>query len=195
MAGLVVPVRNLAGQIIALKVRADTPGDGPKYSTVSSAKYGGPSPGAPVHVPLYTGAPGQTVRLTEGEIKADVATALSGLLTIAIPGVAIWRKALPLVQALQVSQVMLAFDSDWQTNNQVAHALGHAAIALVKAGYTVHVETWDPALKGIDDLLAAGHRPERHAAALAFGAGLRSQARAWTGHIHTIAAQEVTPWH
>jgi hypothetical protein len=194
--GLVVPVRNLDGQIIALKIRADTPGAGPKYTMISSTRYGGPSAGSPVHVPLYAGAHGPTVRLTEGEIKADVATALTGVLTLSLPGVNMWRKALAVVQDLQASAVLLAFDSDWRSNPQVAHALQHAAVALVKAGCTVHVETWDPACgKGIDDVLAAGHRPERHAAALAFGAGLRSQARAWTGHLHTIPAEDIQPWH
>ena len=52
-AGLLIPVRNLDGHIVALKVRADDPGDGPKYTTISSAKHGGPSPGAQVHVPLH----------------------------------------------------------------------------------------------------------------------------------------------
>src|SRR5262249_51636896 len=89
-AGLLIPVRDLDRRIVALKVRADTPGHGSKYTTISSAKHGGPSPGAPVHVPLYDGARGTTVRLTEGELKADVATALSEPLTLSIPGVAMW---------------------------------------------------------------------------------------------------------
>jgi hypothetical protein len=57
-------------------------------------------------------------------------------------------------------RVLLAFDADWRTNSHVAHALGHVAMALVEAGYAVEVEDWEPTLgKGIDDLLAAGHRP------------------------------------
>jgi hypothetical protein len=147
-------------------------------------------------VPLYEGARGNTVRLTEGELKADVATALSGLLTLSIPGVAMWGKALPVLEELRPQQVALAFDVDWRSNPHVARALGQAAFALIKAGYTVQVEDWDPALgKGIDDLLAAGHRPVRQSAALAFGAGLRGHARAWTGQLRTVAAEEILPWH
>src|SRR5262249_29823230 len=127
---------------------------------------------------------------------ADIATALSGLLTISIPGVAMWRKALPIVQYLQVRQVLLAFDADWRTNPHVAQALGQAAFALVTAGYAVQVENWDPALrKGIDDLLAAGHPPVRQSSALAFGAAVRGHTKTWTGHIQTVAAEEVPPWH
>src|SRR5262245_6130820 len=195
-AGLLIPVRNLDGHIVALKVRADNPDDGPKYTTISSAKHGGPSPGAPVHVPLYEGARGSTVRLTEGELKADVATALSGLLTISVPGVAMWRKAIPVLQDLRAAQVFLAFDADWRINPHVAQALGQAAFALGTAGYEVQVETWDPALgKGIDDLLAAGYTPVRQSSALAFGAAVRGQARPWTGRLPTVAAEEVPSWH
>ena len=106
-----------------------------------------------------------------------------------------WRKALPVLEALQPQRVLLAFDADWRSNPHVAHALGQAAFALVKAGYEVQVEDWDPALgKGIDDLLAAGHTPERQSSALAFGAAVRGQARAWTGRLPTVAAEEVPSW-
>jgi hypothetical protein len=194
-AGLLVPVRNLAAQIVALKVRADAPGEGAKYSTVSSARHGGPGPGANVHVPL-THLPGETIRVTEGELKGDVATALSGLLTVSIPGVAMWRQALPVLQASQARRVLLAFDADWRANAHVAQALGHAALALVTAGYVVEVETWEAVLgKGIDDLLAAGHTPTLTSVALAFGAALRGQATVWTGRLPTINATEVRPWH
>jgi hypothetical protein len=195
-AGLVIPVRDLDGHIVALKVRADNPGEGPKYTTISSAKHDGPSPGAQVHVPLFDGVPGETIRLTEGELKADIATALSSLLTVSIPGVAMWRKALPVVQAIQATRVLLAFDADWRSNPHVAKALGQAAFALVTAGYAVHVEDWKPVLgKGIDDLLAAGHAPVVQSVTLAFGAALRGQARSWTESLPTIAAAEVRPWH
>jgi DNA primase len=158
-AGLLIPVRSLDGHIVALKVRADDPGDGPKYTTISSAKHGGPSPGAQVHGPLYSGQ-GDTVRLTEGELKSDIATVLSGLLTISIPGVALWRQGLPVLQALPPQRVLVAFDADWRTNLHVAQALGQVVAALVGAGYTVEVENWAPPLgKGIDDVLAAGHTP------------------------------------
>jgi hypothetical protein len=193
--GILIPVRNLNGHMVALKVRADAPGDGPKYTTVSSAKRGGPSPGAQVHVPLFSGQHRDIVRLTEGELKADVATALSGLLTVAIPGVVLWHRALPVLQALGLQRVLLSFDADWRTNPHVAQALGQVAFALVKAGYEVQVESWDPTLgKGIDDLLAAGHTPAVHSVALAFGAGLRGQGRLWTGQFHTLAAEEIPSW-
>jgi hypothetical protein len=105
------------------------------------------------------------MRITEGELKADVATALSGVLTIAVPGVTLWRQALSLLEALQPMRVLLAFDSDWRHNSHVARALTEAVQAMVNAGYIVRVETWDIAQgKGIDDLLAAGHAPAMESA-------------------------------
>jgi hypothetical protein len=86
-AGILVPVRDTEGRIVALKVRADDAGDGPKYTYMSSSKYGGPGPGTPVHVALWDGEDQSVARFTEGELKADVATALSGIPTVSIPGV------------------------------------------------------------------------------------------------------------
>lgn len=194
--GLLIPVRDVDGRMVALKVRADAPGDGPRYTTVSSAKHGGPGPGASVHVPLHDGVHDDTVRVTEGELKADVATALSGMLTMAIPGIAMWRKALPVLHALTPQQVRLSVDADWRTNPHVGRALAQSAFALVDAGYLVLVEVWDPVQgKGIDDVLAAGHLPTLHTPALAFGAGVQARARVWTEGLRTIGAEEVPPWH
>jgi hypothetical protein len=120
---------------------------------------------------------------------------LSGVLTVAIPGVSMWRKALPVLQTLQARQVLLAFDVDWRTNPHVAQALGQAAFALIRAGVDVQVEDWKPAQgKGIDDVLAAGHTPTVQPVALAFGAFVRGRTRPWRGQIRTIAAEEIPAW-
>jgi hypothetical protein len=63
--GLVVPVRRLDGKIAALKIRKDVEGDGPKFVYLSG--NGGPSCGAPAHVPSGVEAPAEVVRITEGE--------------------------------------------------------------------------------------------------------------------------------
>ena len=47
--GLLIPVLDVDGQVVALKVRRDD--DDPRYLYVSSTTHGGPGPGAPVHVP------------------------------------------------------------------------------------------------------------------------------------------------
>lgn len=178
-AGILIPVRDLAGQIVGLKVRADDPGDGPRYTWLSSARHGGPGPGNRVHCPLFSG---QTalVRVTEGELKADIATALSGILTLSVPGVSSWRQVLPILRQCGAKTVRLAFDADARKNRNVARALKLTAQALAREGYAVEMETWDASAgKGIDDLLAAGGRPQVLAgeAALAAVAGTVEAAR------------------
>jgi hypothetical protein len=172
--GLVVPVRQ-QGRIVALKVRRDYETDGQKYVYLSGD--GGSSCGAPVHVPLGITGPVDTARVTEGELKSDVAYARTGLPTISIAGVSNWRSCLPVLQELRAKHIRLAMDMDLLSKSQVARCLADCAAALRDKGFDVAIERWDPeAGKGIDDLLAGGHSPEllEGAAAVDFVAGLNT---------------------
>jgi len=178
-----------------LKVRSDDDDADPKYTTVSSIKYGGPGPGAPVHIPPHVGLSLEVIRVTEGELKADVATVVTGVLTIAIPGVSAWRAAMPVLESFQPQTIWLAFDADWRTNPVVAGALAATAMALTTHGWSVLVEVGDPAQgKGIDDVVAAGHRPVLHAPVLTYGLGVKADARAYRAQLHAVAAEEVPRW-
>lgn len=157
LPGLLIPVRDGRGRIAGLMVRPDRRLDGGcKYRWVSSARHGGPSPGAPAHTPL--GMPvSQVWRLTEGALKADVAAVRSGLPTIGAPGVTNWRVCLPPLRGAGCKAVRLAFDADARGNKVVAAALLAAYRGLRDEGYEVQVERWDGAkAKGIDDALAGG---------------------------------------
>jgi hypothetical protein len=159
--GILFPVRDASGRIVALKLRRDNPRSGPKYVYLSSKKSGGPSPGSPVHVPLYGGTDTSTVRVTEGELKADVATALSGIRTISIPGVSAWRRAAKVLKELGATSVRVALDADSHRKVAVAEALVALVRQLGEKGFEVELECWsEEAGKGIDDLLAAGKQPE-----------------------------------
>lgn len=153
--GLLIPCRNLVGEIVALKIRRPN-GFEPKYVYMSSSERGGLGPGAPVHVPLHADAASSIIRLTEGELKADIATALEGTMTISVSGVSSWRMALPVLKALNCRTCRLAFDMDAHTNPVVARALNQAAENLLANGLRVEIETWDQKFKGIDECLAAG---------------------------------------
>ncbi len=157
--GILIPVRDHSGRIVALKVRQDSPVKGPKYLYVSSKKHDGPGPGSPVHIPLFEGS-ADIVRLTEGELKADITTILTGILTISIPGVSTWRPALPTLKKLGAKIVRVAFDADYHNNPNVARALNLTLSALIKEGFEVEVEEWaEEDGKGIDDLLVNGKAP------------------------------------
>jgi hypothetical protein len=161
-SGLVVPVRDVAARVVALKLRPDTPKpDAGKYLYLSSAKYGGPGPGSPAHVPAGVCGPVDVARITEGELKADVATRLSGVPTLSFPGVSSWRVVLPVLQALGVKTVRVSFDADAAAKKEVARPLRECVKELQTLGYAVELERWPAdAGKGIDDVLQAGHKAD-----------------------------------
>lgn len=165
--GQLVPVRDVGGRIVALKVRRDDDVGGPRYVYASSARWGGPGPGAPAHLPRLTAPPlpppvPGVMRVTEGELKADVASVLSRIRTLSVAGVGAWRSALPVLRELGAQRILLAFDADARRKPAVARALYALALALQgEPGVDVAMEQWDEADgKGIDDLLARGGRPQ-----------------------------------
>ena len=164
--GIAVPVRDQKGRIVAIKIRADQPQNGNKYFYASSKKYEGPGPGSPVHVPIH-GADDDVrnetaIRITEGELKADIATARTEFLTLGLPGVAAFSKAAPdNLARLHGKTVIIAFDADYRKNPAVSTALLDA-IAFFSKSFQVVVEQWPPSWgKGIDDVLVAGRKPRR----------------------------------
>jgi hypothetical protein len=165
-AGLLIPTRDVEGRIVALSLRPRTRAEGRgKYYWITSKateqrEWDGPSPGAPVHVPMRIERPAKLVRVTEGALKADLAQILSGLPTIGVPGVGNWQGALQVLKALVAETVRVAYDADWRDNPKVSRALHDFARALQAAGFAIEVELWNLADgKGIDDLLAGGKTP------------------------------------
>ena len=114
--GIWIPVRDKGQRVVGILIRIDKSREGSKYIWLSSVPHGGPGPGAQVHVPLHDGLNTDSVRLTEGALKADIATELSGVLTIGLPGVSVIRPALSILKSKSAKQVTLAFDSDAHNN-------------------------------------------------------------------------------
>jgi P4 family phage/plasmid primase-like protien len=160
-SGLLIPVRDEKRRIVGLVVRLDDAPKGTgKYRWISSKRYGGPGPVWAPHQPLFEGDITEA-RLTEGPLKADLATHLSGMLTVGLPSVAGWRRAAKTFRTLGVKVVRLAFDADASTNPHVAEALRGAAHDLRSQGFTVRLERWQQAHgKGIDDVLSGSKQPE-----------------------------------
>jgi hypothetical protein len=157
--GVLVPVCDKDGLVVGLKLRRTDwnrqPGE-PKFRYLSSKKNGGPGPGAPLHVPKFEGDR-STVRITEGEVKADIATIRSDVLTISIPGVGSWQKAIDYLRKATAKQVLIAFDADYDTNDHVRRSLAGMIDEAQSLGVSVEIETWPvEAGKGIDDVLTAG---------------------------------------
>jgi hypothetical protein len=177
-AGLLIPARNLAGRIVGIRVRKDGNKRGDRYQWFSSKRQGGPAGEACLHVPPYSTPNPLVVRITEGELKAHVATKLSGILTLSLPGVNCWRMALPVLHDLDPKQVLLAFDADADQNRQVSEALLAATRELARE-YDVAIESWPLAVaKGIDDLLVCGEGPTLHAGDRALAAAVEMREHA-----------------
>ena len=150
--GLLIPVRDPRGRVIACQVRL---GEGSrKYIWLSSedARSGSPS-----HVPLrheYENV--EVVRVTEGPLKADVSSLLSGVPTIGVASVSAWEPVLPLLRELNPKEVHVAFDADWKSKPPVREQLVQFMGEIRKAGLCCRIVRWDPAHKGLDDALLAG---------------------------------------
>jgi hypothetical protein len=157
--GILFPVEDCDHRYVALKVRHHT--GKTRYRLLSSDQ-------APAHNHCHVPPHGadeafHTVRVTEGEIKALVATEKSEVFTIGVPGVNHWESALPALGGVAAICVLVAFDAPDVVTKPVVRAQVRALLAaLRKARYhRVGIETWDydgriceP--KGIDDALLAG---------------------------------------
>lgn len=158
-SGIVIPVRNENGHVVALKLRSDND-DGPRYYYLSSSRHGGPSPGSPLHFPLGADfESAEIIRGTEGELKADIATYLSGVPTLSVPGVSHLSRisGLRTVRTAKPRGFQLAIDNDFRENVHVAVALvDFLGKALNDQTIRLGLELWDnPQAKGIDDLLCS----------------------------------------
>lgn len=153
--GLFIPVRNVDGQMVGAQIRVDQDHGG-RYRWLSSGgRPGGVASGAPCHVAPGSGS---TVWVTEGPLKADLAADRLGVPVLGLAGVTTWRKALPLLTALNAQVIILAFDRDSrlstrQVVEQQANSLEAACHSL---GLRVQRAEWPVSFKGLDDALAAG---------------------------------------
>lgn len=161
-SGFYIPICDPKGLITGLLIRLDKPEGKNKYIHFTSRHHGGPGARNTPHFPTFNG-PKNIFRVTEGPLKADIATVKSGIYTIGIPGVNAWRPVIEALMELKPEQVRVAFDADFADPQkpQVANNLLAFLCELQNQGFNFAMEIWDPKLgKGVDDLLAAGHSPE-----------------------------------
>lgn len=157
--GLLIPARDPRGRILALRIRPDGPRHG-KYIWLSSrGRQLGTPCAACCHVVRPCGpVTDRRIWLTEGELKADIASDRLGAVVVSVPGVGSWRRCVEVASALggHGAGVVVAFDGDARTNRQVAASERELVAALHHRGHTVHRALWPEGLKGLDDALIAG---------------------------------------
>lgn len=137
--GLVIPVRDQYRRIVALKIRTDSP-DESRYLWMSSQN--GVSSGSHVHFPIDDYSSNPILRITEGELKADITSYHSKVPTLSLPGVSSWRMAIPIIQKNRPKLIKVAFDSDFYKKRMVASSLIGFCDYLKRAGFNYEVETW-----------------------------------------------------
>ena len=163
--GLVVPMYSPDGITRSYQLRPDRKGKGPKY-----VSPGGVSPVVDVHPSMLdevrTGI--GPLLITEGAKTGDAATS-RGIATVVLAGV--WMWCVPKVKPyrlkpcfdyirLEGREVVVAFDSDCMSKENVQDALAALVAALEERGAVVKViylpDATDGSKQGIDDYLVAG---------------------------------------
>ena len=171
-SGIFLPCRDPLGRIVGGQVMPfeaiRRKHGAPKYATLSAGRLVGAEAGHLLHCARPTGF-GVTsdiprVWLTEGLLKADIASDLLGEVVLGAAGQKFEEESLvDFLRALEPSEVVIALDYDAPGSSaatktdKARKALGDQ---LLELGYRVSVARWEPAQgKGLDDLLLAGERP------------------------------------
>ena len=169
-SGIMLPDRNQFGQIEAIQIRLDNAERSKFYNLTSTDQYYGTKAHCCAH---FVGVSGEdhdeTVCLTEGIMKADIAYFLSHRVGyphgfVGLTGVSNKSQltaAFTALSSLGKSRILVMYDSDYLKNDAVRQLRDHAITAGAEYGFEMVPVTWDPNLKGIDDLLKSklcGHR-------------------------------------
>lgn len=162
--GFFVPMCNLKNQCLGLQIRLDKPTEKQKYVWLSSKrKKGGCGRTSVPHI-TNTFDIGESVYITEGGLKADIAHCISKGTFVAIAGVSQFS-VLPLLfsqlRMQGVKRIIDSYDSDCKYNPNVEKARTRLKQEVIKAGLEYYRMEWDENYKGIDDYLFAVPRGSR----------------------------------
>lgn len=174
-SGYLIPVRNFSGYISGFQIRYDRPIDDNKYGWLSSGhKKTGVSFDGQYCCNIQHSGPWkeylekmpEVVGLTEGALKADIASVLYDKLDqkgrphlfLGLTGVsntAQLRAELENCYCRGVKRISVYVDMDYHTNPNVKKAMDKIVDIIKSVDLEVKVQKWNPAYKGIDDYLLA----------------------------------------
>ncbi len=151
--GMFIPVRNQSGYIQGLQIRLDNVQEH-KYRWFSSRfKENGTRACSWAHISNSNSATNKTVFITEGALKADVASYLSGDCYIGLSGVNCTADIVSLLDSMSIKNVYEALDMDKFTNKHVAVATDRLYRKLISAGINCESYVWDKQYNGVDNYL------------------------------------------
>lgn len=159
-SGIMIPDRNLHGEIEAIQIRLDNPYKSKFNNLTSVDKYYGATAQCCPHYAGH-GEITDTVYLTEGVMKSDIAQWLSNELGqprqfVGLTGVGNinqYRRMLRELENVGTKRIVVAFDMDACTNENVRKARERVLQEGYDAGFEMTPINWDGKYKGIDDLL------------------------------------------
>lgn len=168
-SGILIPYRTISGLIQAFQIRLDNPftdekGRKTKYIWLSSVdEEKGTSSKSPAH---FVGNPcdEQAVFVTEGALKADIASALSGRTFIAVAGtgcITSLKEPFEILKRNGITKVYEALDMDKTVNVNVSKAAKKLTGMINEFGFKTKTTKWSwdknkpDENKGIDDMLLA----------------------------------------
>lgn len=178
--GILIPVRNLDGQIIGAQIRVDEGRGGSRYVWWSTPPDrtddtgrllypGGASVGSLATLATEMARPcdpatyGGEVCITEGVLKAIITAEYFGNVpVIGLPGLSRPGNALRLLQILQPTRIVLALDADAAGQEEAPNLAAHLAQEFYEAWCAdgLLLAVWPAGPKGIDDAIAAGMNPD-----------------------------------
>lgn len=156
-SGYIIPQRNGFGEIEFCQIRFDNViQDMPRYISLSSRDKDSGSP-AYSFCHFSKGKNGiKEIILTEGALKADVITELTGYSVLSIAGVNSTKylpKALLDLKEKGLEKICIAFDMDIKHNIYVKNAYDKITSLLTNVELPFSTLEWDDTYKGLDDFL------------------------------------------
>lgn len=158
-SGIMLPDRNLLGQIEAIQVRLDKVYNQKFYNLTSVDQYyGTQSKCCPHYVGVHEGD--EVVCLTEGVMKSDLAYSFAqgspyecGFVGLTgIPSYSQYERALEELDSIGVKRINVMVDSDYQVKEEVRKARDRYIEVGAAAGFEMAPITWTQKRKGVDDL-------------------------------------------
>lgn len=149
--GYLIPFRDAKGRIQALQIRTNK-GD-PKY-LFFGFRDSGIDHSTPVHVVNADAARRtRSAWVTEGPLKADVASLFFDACFVASPGVSSWRSLIPVLESFDLEEVVQAFDRDQDENPAVKKCVEKFEEEITDRFRTCRAK-WPPEYgNGLDDAL------------------------------------------
>jgi len=148
--GFFIPVRAPDGLIQGLQIRLDD-AKKRKYRWFSSNNM---KNGTPAHSWIHAAnSSGDSICITEGALKADVAAHLTGDCFIGLAGANCFNGLISLLNGMGITKVYEALDMDKRTNKNITAAADKLHRRLAESDIDCIPCVWNSNYKGIDDFL------------------------------------------